>query len=93
MKYYRWFLDDEVNMDQEETTMVLFNQETGEDVPVKDYEDIANYFQSKEYIYFLTKRSFDETVYEGKIKFRALPKDYKLEIWDRFIFIKDPTYA
>ena len=93
LKYFKWFLDDEVNMKQEKTTMVLFNQDTGEDVPVENYEDIANYFQSKEYVTFLSRESFNATLRQGKIKFRALTKEYELEYWDRFIFIRDPTYA
>ena len=93
LKYYRWFLDDEVNREQEETTMVLYNEDTGEDVPVENYEDIANYFQSKEYVTFLSRENFNATLRQGKIKFRTLTKDYKLEYWDRLIFIRDPTYA
>ena len=80
-------------MEQEETTMVLYNEDTGEDVPVKNYEDIANYFQSKEYVTFLSREDFNATLRQGKIKFRTLTKDYKLEYWDRLIFIRDPTYA
>ena len=93
LKYYRWFLDDEVNREQEETTMVLYNEDTGEDVPVENYEDIANYFQSKEYVTFLSRENFNATLRRGKIKFRTLTKDYRLEYWDRLIFIRDPTYA
>ena len=93
LKYFKWFLDNEVDMEQEETKMVLYNQDTGEDVPVENYEDIANYFKSKEYIDFLSKEKFNATLRQGKIKFWATTEGLALERWDRFIFIRDPTYA
>ena len=93
LKYFKWFLDKDVNMEQEETQMVLYNEDTGEDVPVKNYEDIANYFQSKEYIDFLSRDRFNATLRQGKIKFWASTEGLALESWTRFIFIKDPAYA
>ena len=92
VQYCKWFLDDDVNVETEKTTMVLFNPDTGGCVPVKNYKDIANYFNSLEYVSFLTKTEFDENLHRGLMKFLASTSGYEVEEWFRFIFIRDPSY-
>ena len=88
-KYIGWFLDNEVD-EVDETKMVLFNPDTGEDVPVENYEDIANYFLSKEYVDFLSRVEFDTNWHHGRLKFPATTEGLQEEVWMRYIFIKDP---
>ena len=92
VKYCKWFLDDDVDIETEKTKIVIFNPDTGVNIPVKKYEDIANYFNSRGYLCFLEKSRFDETLSQGRMTFIASTKDYATEEWIRFIFIRDPIY-
>ena len=92
VKYCKWFLDDDVDIETEKTKIVIFNPDTGVNTPVKEYEDIANYFNSRGYLCFLEKSRFDKTLSQGRMEFIASTKDYATEEWIRFIFIRDPMY-
>ena len=91
-KYYKWFLDPDVNIELEETKMLIFNPVSGTDIPVKDYMDIAEYFNSRGYQDFLDEAKFNSTLHQGKIEFLATTNNYEPEEWTRYIFIKDPRY-
>ena len=49
----------------------MFNPKTGEDVPVKNYEDIANYFLSNGYVDFLSPKDCDRHWDCGRVEFPA----------------------
>ena len=69
-KYPGWYLDDTVG-ELDKTKTVLFNPKTGEDVPVKNYEDIANYFLSNGYVDFLSPKDCDRHWDCGRVEFPA----------------------
>ena len=69
-KYPGWYLDGTVG-ELDKTKTVLFNPKTGEDVPVKNYEDIANYFLSNGYVDFLSPKDCDRHWDCGRVEFPA----------------------
>ena len=69
-KYPRWYLDSSVG-EFEKTKTVLFNPKTGEDVPVKNYDDIANYFLSHGYVDFLSPKDCAWHWDCGRVEFPA----------------------
>ena len=69
-KYPGWYLDSSVG-EFEKTKTVLFNPKTGEDVPVKNYDDIANYFLSHGYVDFLSPKDCAWHWDCGRVEFPA----------------------
>ena len=69
-KYPGWWLDGTVG-EFEKTKTVLFNPQTGEDVPVKNYDDIANYFLSHGYVDFLSPKDCAWHWDCGRVEFPA----------------------
>ena len=90
LKYPKWFLDKDVNIEKDETMMLLFNADQGIDLPVKNYKDIAEYFKAREYLSFLKEDEFTQNLHRGKLEFIATTKEFECEEWIRFILIKDP---
>ena len=94
LKNWKWFLDPDVNIELEETKMVLFNPDTGVDIPVENYKDITEYFNSRGYLsFFLDEARFNSTLKQGRCHFIASAHTYETEEWIRLIYIKDPVYG
>ena len=94
VKYAGWFLDDYVDSSGGETKIVLYNFDTGEDVLVEEYEDLANFFLSRGYVDFLSYDEFLKNWCHGKVKFPASKggqeRSELQEDWMLYTFIQDP---
>ena len=92
-KYYKWFLDPVPSPEVDETMILLFNFDNGTDVPVKDYQDIVAYFDSRGFDFFVDEDEYNDTTHRKRFDFLVSPKDtFDNQEWTKFVFIKDPQY-
>ena len=92
-KYYNWMLVPEPSLELDETMILLFNAETGTDVPVKNYEEIVEYFDSQGFDSSFDKDDYDSAIGRGSLDFIVAPKDtFDNQEWTIYIFTKDPHF-
>ena len=91
VKYAGWVLEDIISS-EDEIQPVVYNPNTGEDFMVEDeeYELLAQFFLSREYVDFLSNSDFLKNWSYGKLQFPARKSnELQEENWMLLNFIKD----